>query len=124
MRAILIGGSALVASMLNVGDIVGGVLRDALLRNQSPSSMRTVAAPKIHGASLLSKVVGLLPNTQCSFFSSTSALLSPTGQGNYSSSNAQLDAMASCMQEMGMSSETCLLPHMQLMTHECTGLTS
>ena len=108
---------------LTTGHVVGGVLHDATLRNQSPSSIRTVAAPKLHGSILISKVVGLLPTTQCSFFSSTSALLTPLGQANYSSSNAQLDALASCMQEMGMSSKTCILTHMQLMIRKCNCLT-
>ncbi len=108
--------------MLTIGHVVGGVLHDATLRNQSPSSIKAVAAPKLHGASLLSKVVGLLPTIQCSFFSSTSALLSPPGQANYSSSNAQLDALASCMQEMGTIPETCLLILAHLKCTNAVGL--
>lgn len=90
-----------------IGHVAGGVLHDATLQNQSPLSITMVAAPKLSGACHLSKGVGLLPVIHCSLFSSTSALFGPPGQANYSSANAQLDALATCLQKMGM----CLIMH-------------
>jgi len=79
----------------------GGIVQDATLLNQSPSSIRSVAAPKIHGAHHLIRLAGLLPAINSEFFSSTSALIGPLGQANYASANAQLNALASCHQSMG-----------------------
>lgn len=79
----------------------GGILQDASLLNQSPTSIRSVAAPKIDGAHHLIRLAGLLPTINSDFFSSTSALLGPLGQANYASANAQLNALASCHQSMG-----------------------
>ena len=104
-------------AILTHGHVVGGVLYDAKLQQQNPSTVTTVAAPKLHGACHLSKLAGLLPTSHCNLFSSTSALLCPPGQANYSSSNAQVDALASCMERMGMSLDKKMLTTLRRMMH-------
>ena len=70
-------------------------MQDAILPNQTPSTMRGVAAPKVVGTRHVLNVAQMLPAMQIQLFSSTSALICPVGQSNYASANAQLNALAS-----------------------------
>ncbi len=82
----------------------GGVLHDQLLQRQSPSSLRTVAAPKVAGLLNLGKLASAQPVTAFVPFSSIAALLGNAGQTNYSAANAAMDAWAGQKQE-----QVCLL---------------
>lgn len=81
--------------------LAGGVLHDAMLPKQSPTTLRLVSAPKIAGAHTLLSTTSMLPMSQTILFSSTAALLGPIGQANYAAANAELNTLASCHQSMG-----------------------
>ena len=71
----------------------GGVLRDAVLPNQTAGGVRDVFAPKVTGLSHIeSSLNGSAPVRMLTLFSSISALLGSGGQSNYASANASLDA--------------------------------
>ena len=69
-----------------------GVVRDRLAAQTTREDWDTVMRPKVRGAWLLHK---LLPDLDMFvLFSSIGSILGPTGQGNYATANAFLDALA------------------------------
>ncbi|BDA51455.1 probable oleandomycin polyketide synthase, modules 5 and 6 [Coccomyxa sp. Obi] len=83
----------------------GGVVADSLIRKQTPSSMRSVLAPKLDGAvNAIGALAGARPARGVAYFSSIAALLGNAGQANYSAANAALDALAAFQQSMGLPS--------------------
>lgn len=72
----------------------GGVLRDALLRNQTAGSMRAVFAPKWRGVQRIGRHGGLAPLAAAKLFSSVAASMGSGAQANYASANAAMDEWA------------------------------
>ena len=113
------GGGAVTVSMADLGcseDVAalragaplagvmhaGGVLRDAMLANQSAGTMRAVVAPKAAGLQqLLARLAAEAPLAWVALFSSTASLIGPAGQANYAAANAVLDALAGQQQQSG-----------------------
>jgi acyl carrier protein len=79
-----------------------GVLSDALLSNQTPSSIRSVLAAKTAGLQAMQQQLSLQPVSQQVLFSSVAALLGSPGQSNYAAANAALDAAAAASSCMGL----------------------
>lgn len=73
----------------------GGVLADAVLGNQTASSIRTVYAPKLVSVALWDSSCSGLPVGQSLLFSSVSSLVGWPGQANYAAANAALESWAS-----------------------------
>ncbi|BDA51457.1 probable inactive phenolphthiocerol synthesis polyketide s at N-terminal half [Coccomyxa sp. Obi] len=81
----------------------GGVLKDALLANQSAQSVRQAFAAKAAGAAqLAARSAGLLPVATGVAFSSIAGLLGSAGQGNYAAANAVLDEWSAVQSKQGM----------------------
>ena len=72
----------------------GGVLRDAMLLNQSASRTMAVHAPKVCGAAHLRASLAAHAVDTSVLFSSIASLLGNGGQANYVSANAALDSFA------------------------------
>ena len=72
-----------------------GVLDDAPLLFKDVDSARRVLAPKVQGALHLDALLAEDPPDHLVLFSSTSALLGPPGQVDYTAANAFLNALAS-----------------------------
>ncbi|WP_225413945.1 type I polyketide synthase [Stigmatella hybrida] len=79
-----------------------GVLEDALLVNQGPSSFERVLAPKVAGAVHLDALTRQRPLDFFVSFSSIAALLGNAGQGAYAAANAFLDAFAATQRARGL----------------------
>ena len=96
----------------------GGVLQDALISNQTLSSIRAVLGPKVSGAQALTSALGHQALGFTTLFSSVAGLLGSAGQGNYAAANALLDCMASELSlQVGSesSSRTYLAPDLHCM---------
>ncbi|GAB4814934.1 hypothetical protein N2152v2_001980 [Parachlorella kessleri] len=81
----------------------GGVLRDAVLANQTAAGLRAVVAPKMQGMAALEAATGAMPLACFTAFSSIAALLGSAGQANYAAANAMLDAASAARQARGLS---------------------
>lgn len=81
--------------------LAGGVLADATLANQSPSSIRAAVAAKLTSAQLLQRTAALHPAAQVLLFSSVSALLGSAGQAPYAAANGGLDGLAAAWSRAG-----------------------
>ena len=92
------GGSNPLGGLLHAG----GVLRDALLPQQSPRGIREVAAGKVHGGLRLCSAAGLAPLAATVLFSSTAAVLGPPGQANYAAANAMLNHLSGTQNQSGV----------------------
>jgi hypothetical protein len=79
----------------------GGVLRDAVLSNQSVGRTRAVFAPKVGALARLELACAAAPVQQVTAFSSVASLLGSGGQANYVAANAVLDAWAQARQAGG-----------------------
>lgn len=79
----------------------GGVLRDAMLAQQTAGRLRAALAPKLSGWQLAGAALAAQPLHQCLLFSSAAALLGNAGQANYGAANAALDAAAAWRQLQG-----------------------
>jgi len=79
-----------------------GIVQDALLREQSPTSLQAVYAPKVTGVRHL---LDALPTETLDFvwlFSSVVGLLGAVGQANYAQANAELDSYAHWLRQQGI----------------------
>lgn len=94
--------SALLAAIIHSG----GVLADATLPNQRPSSVRAVFASKLAATERCRPILALQPAAAEVLFSSVAALLGSAGQANYSAANAALDAAAQAMQTQGLAARS------------------
>lgn len=81
--------------------LAGGVLADATLASQRPSSIRSAVAAKLTSAQVLQRSVTQHPAAQVLHFSSVAALLGSAGQAPYSSANAGLDGLAAAWSQAG-----------------------
>ncbi|GAB4814935.1 hypothetical protein N2152v2_001981 [Parachlorella kessleri] len=81
----------------------GGVLRDAVLANQTAAGLRAVMAPKVQGMAALEAATGAMPLACFTAFSSIAALLGAPGQANYAAANAMLDVASETRQARGLS---------------------
>jgi hypothetical protein len=80
----------------------GGVLADAMLRNQTLAGLRSVLAPKLAGLGSWTSASRLHPSSSHVLFSSVASLLGSPGQANYSAANSALDAAACSLAASGM----------------------
>ena len=87
----------------------GGVLRDAVLANQTAAGMRAVMGPKTHGMLLLCRLAAASPLAHLTLFSSIAALLGSAGQANYAAANATLSAGAATLQQQGFAAVSLVL---------------
>ena len=79
----------------------GGVLADATVANQKPSSIRAVFAPKVEAAQKWQRVLLQQPVQGQVLFSSVAAMLGAPGQLNYAAANAAMDGLASTWRQQG-----------------------
>lgn len=78
------------------------VIDDAPLAALTPERLRTVMAPKAHGAWLLHEATHGLPLDCFVLFSSVSSIFGNPAQGNYAAANAFLDALAHHRRAQGL----------------------
>jgi 7-keto-8-aminopelargonate synthetase-like enzyme/NAD(P)-dependent dehydrogenase (short-subunit alcohol dehydrogenase family)/acyl carrier protein len=78
-----------------------GVLREALVANQSAESFRTVMAPKVRGGWELHRLTQELRLDFFVSFSSMASLTGSPGQANYAAANAFLDSLANLRRAEG-----------------------
>lgn len=84
----------------------GGVLKDALLADQTANSLREVLAPKVHGLrNLLTSLRGY--GAQFQAFSSIAGVLGSSGQGSYAAANSMMDAIVVHATSQVNSSRSC-----------------
>ncbi|MFZ6183823.1 type I polyketide synthase [Nannocystis pusilla] len=79
-----------------------GALDDGLIAGQSLDRLRTVLAPKLHGACNLHRLTQARPLDFFVLYSSVSALLGAPGLANYVAANAALDALAHHRRRLGL----------------------
>nr|VFK16904.1 MAG: Phosphopantetheine attachment site [Candidatus Kentron sp. LFY] len=79
-----------------------GVLDDAMLTDLTPERLRTVMQPKAMGAWYLHRYTQNLPLDCFVLFSSISALVGRSGQGNYVAANAFLDQLTHARRARGL----------------------
>ena len=79
----------------------GGVVADATVANQTPTSIRAVFAPKVVAALKWQNAVQQQPTHAQILFSSVAALLGAPGQLNYAAANAAMDGLAGTWQQQG-----------------------
>ncbi len=78
------------------------VIDDAPLSALTPERLRTVMAPKAHGAWLLHEATRSQPLDCFVLFSSVSSIFGNPAQGNYAAANAFLDALAHHRRALGL----------------------
>ncbi len=79
-----------------------GVLSDGVLKNQTWSSFEKVMKPKVQGAWYLHQLTKTQSLDFFVMFSSIASLFGSAGQGNHSTANAFMDALAYHRQSMGL----------------------
>jgi acyl transferase domain-containing protein/7-keto-8-aminopelargonate synthetase-like enzyme/acyl carrier protein len=79
-----------------------GVLREALVRNQSADSFASAMAPKVRGGWELHRLTRGMPLDFFVCFSSMASLTGSPGQANYAAANAFLDSMATMRRAQGL----------------------
>lgn len=79
-----------------------GIVRDALVRNQSAESFAAVMAPKVRGAWELHRQTSGMPLDFFVCLSSMAGLTGAPGQTNYAAANAFLDALATLRRAQGL----------------------
>jgi myxalamid-type polyketide synthase MxaB len=79
-----------------------GVLREALVGNQSADSFTTAMAPKVRGGWELHRLTREIPLDFFVFFSSMASLTGSPGQANYAAANAFLDSLATLRRAEGL----------------------
>jgi myxalamid-type polyketide synthase MxaB len=83
-----------------------GLLREALMRNQSAETFTAVLAPKARGAWELHKLTAAIPLDLFICFSSMASLTGSPGQANYAAANAFLDAFAAHRRAQGLAASS------------------
>jgi myxalamid-type polyketide synthase MxaB len=79
-----------------------GVLREALLRNQSADYFTSAMAPKVRGGWQLHRLTREMPLDFFVCFSSMASLTGSPGQTNYAAANAFLDGLATLRRAQGL----------------------
>jgi myxalamid-type polyketide synthase MxaB len=79
-----------------------GVLREALVANQSADSFASVMAPKVRGGWELHQLTRGIPLDFFVCFSSMASLTGSPGQANYAAANAFLDSLATMRRAEGL----------------------
>ena len=79
-----------------------GVLRDAMLAEQTPEHFEEVMAPKVLGAWNLHTLTSGTPLDLFVLYSSAAALLGSPGQANHAAANAFLDGLAHHRRALGL----------------------
>jgi myxalamid-type polyketide synthase MxaB len=79
-----------------------GVLREALVGNQSADSFASVMAPKVRGGWELHRLTRKIPLDFFVCFSSMASLTGSPGQANYAAANAFLDSLATLRRAEGL----------------------
>jgi myxalamid-type polyketide synthase MxaB len=79
-----------------------GVLREALIRDQTASHFDTAMAPKVRGAWELHSQTKALPLDYFVCFSSMASMVGSPGQNNYCAANAFLDGLAALRRSQGL----------------------
>ena len=89
--------------VLPIGGVfhLAGVLDDGMLRQQDPSRIAAVLAPKLGGALNLQRLFAERTLDQFVCFSSVAALTGSMGQGTYAAANAALDALMAARRAVG-----------------------
>ena len=80
----------------------GGVLADAMVLKQTPSSMRGVFAPKVSASVHVQDHAAIMPCASVTAFSSIAVCIMGMGQANYAAANATLDAWVIRMHAAGL----------------------
>ena len=93
MRAVFAEGQSRFGAIHGVIH-AAAVLEDGVIQAKSIESMERVFTPKIHGTLLLSELVRDMELDFFLMFGSTSALLGPAGQVDYTAANCLLNALA------------------------------
>ncbi|KAL4457258.1 hypothetical protein ABPG75_012123 [Micractinium tetrahymenae] len=92
---------------VRVGSVMhsAGVLKDAVLSNQTASNLRaSLAAKPVAARWLQRRLAAASPAGQLVLFSSIAGLLGSGGQASYAAANSALDALADSWQEQGVAS--------------------
>ena len=79
-----------------------GLVQDQLLLQMDAASFTTVLRPKVHGAWNLHKALADAPLDFFVLYSSIGSIVAATGQANYASANAFLDALAHHRNRQGL----------------------
>ena len=79
-----------------------GLVQDQLLSQMDAESFTTVLRPKVHGAWNLHNALADAPLDFFVLYSSIGSILAATGQANYASANAFLDALAHHRNRQGL----------------------
>jgi NAD(P)-dependent dehydrogenase (short-subunit alcohol dehydrogenase family) len=79
-----------------------GLVQDQLLQQMDAKSFRNVLRPKVHGAWNLHRLLSGVPLDFFVLYSSIGSLVAATGQANYASANAFLDALARYRRREGL----------------------
>ena len=95
--------------MFEWNDLAGGVVSDALIHQQSTSSIKSVFAPKLDGVMKLAQAAHNMSLQIFHSFSSVAALVGSRGQANYAAANAALDHYMAERATTGISGRACWL---------------
>ncbi len=81
-----------------------GLVQDQLMLQMDAASFLKVLRPKVHGAWNLHRALAAMPLDFFVLYSSIGSVVAATGQANYASANAFLDALAHHRKHLGLAS--------------------